>query len=125
MKWHVWFDIIVWLIVVAAVSAFRLGTPLPEATYALGFLITGTLWVALREAARRCAVRTGRRRVSIALTMVAPLLVAFAVGIIHLLVPTYIEPAVGRGLLVLCLFLAGWIWGPVSEFTFNRVEAMR
>lgn len=87
-----------------------------------GFVVLGMFWVACRGAAYWTAGRLRRRWVSVLLTLLCPIAtLAFCGAVSYVLFMILI----GRGVLLLMLIIAGYVWGLISEAIFDPTKYQR
>ena len=119
MKRRIICDLLVWFAAAGGAVLLRFG-PEEMSEYIFGhlgaFLLLGAFWVACRATSYRVAARLGRRRISVLLTALCPVLVFAFCGALSYAMVTLL---LGRGVLILILIPAGYMWGLLSELIFD------
>lgn len=81
-----------------------------------GFLITGLFWAGCRAVSYWAAAKLHRRRLSVLLSGLCPILTLAFCGTVSYVL---LETLIGRGVFFAQLLFAGWLWGLSSEIVFN------
>jgi hypothetical protein len=118
-------DLLVWFAAAWAAVLLRFG-PENISEYIFGhlgaFILLGVFWTACRATSYWAAARLGRRRISVLLTTICPILVVIFCGALSYAMFTAL---LGRGVLILILIPAGYMWGLLSELIFDPTRQSR
>ena len=125
MKRRIVCDLLVWSAAAWLAVLLRFG-PEEVSEYVFGhldgFVLLGVFWTACRATSYWAAARLGRRWVSVLLTAVCPILVVAFCAVLSYATFTVL---LGRGVLILILIHAGYIWGLLSELIFDPTRQSR